>query len=52
MLCYSLSVLDFVLQFTCAFAELDLVSSVLCLESGYEEHLQKDLFCVKWNVKH
>ena len=49
--CYSLSVLDlafgdyFVLSLVCAFAVLDLVSSVLlCQEIGYEERLQNDLF--------
>jgi len=31
----------------CAFAALDLVSSVLCQEIGWEEHLLDDLFCVQ-----
>jgi len=30
---------------------LDLVSSVLFRDSGYEECLQNDLFCVNWDVK-
>jgi len=30
---------------------LDLVSSVLCQEIGWEERLRNDLFCVKWDVK-
>jgi len=52
--CYSLSVLD--LAFwdylcTCAFVEIDLISSVLCQEIGYEDRLLMDLFCVEWYVK-
>jgi len=35
----------------CAFATLDLVSSVLCQEIGWEECLRNDPFCVKCNVK-
>ena len=34
-----------------AFDVLDLVSSVLCQEVGWEERLQTDPFCVKWDVK-
>jgi len=35
----------------CTFVELDLVSSVLCQEFGYEERLRNDLFCAEWDVK-
>jgi len=28
-----------------------LVSSVLCLETVWEERLRNDLFCVEWDVK-
>jgi len=34
-----------------AFVVLGLVSSVLCQETGWEERLQNDLFCVEWDVK-
>ena len=34
-----------------AFVVLDLVSSVLCQEPGWEELLQNDPFCVEWDVK-
>ena len=34
-----------------AFVELGLVSSVLCQEIGWEEHVRSDLFCVEWYVK-
>ena len=34
-----------------AFVVLDLVSSVLCQEIGWEEHLRNDLFCVEWDVE-
>jgi len=56
MLCYSLSVLDLALWdyfvlYLCAFVVLDLVSSVLWQEIGYEERLQNDLFCAEWDVK-
>jgi len=30
---------------------LGLVSSVLCQEIGWEEHLRNDLFCVEWDIK-
>ena len=30
---------------------LDLVSSVVCQEIGWEERLQNDLFCVEWDAK-
>jgi len=33
------------------FLVLDLVSSVLCQEIGWEERLRGDLFCVKWDNK-
>jgi len=32
-------------------SSLHLVSSILCQEVGWEEHLRNDLFCVKWDVK-
>jgi len=35
----------------CAYVVLDLVSSVLCQEIGWEERLQNDLLCVEWDVK-
>ena len=35
----------------CAFVVCDLVSSVLCQEIGWEEHLRNDLFCVDRDVK-
>ena len=34
-----------------AFVVLDLVSSVLCQEIGWEEHLRNDLLCIEWDVK-
>jgi len=34
-----------------AFVMLGLVSSVLCQEVRWEERLQNDLLCVKWDVK-
>jgi len=34
-----------------AFVALELVSSVLCQGTGWEERLQNDLFCVEWQVK-
>jgi len=34
-----------------AFVVLDLISSVLCQEIGWEERLLNGVFCVKWNVK-
>jgi len=34
-----------------AFVALALVSSVLCQEIGWEEHVRSDLFCVEWYVK-
>jgi len=43
MLCYILCMRAFVV--------LDLVSSVLCQELGWEERLCNDLFCVEWDVK-
>ena len=33
------------------FVMLDLVSSVLSQETGWEEHLQNDLLCDEWDVK-
>ena len=33
-----------------AFAVLDLVSSVLREEIGWEERLRNDLFCVEWDM--
>jgi len=33
------------------FVVLDLVSSVLDQEIGWEERLRNDLFCVEWDVK-
>jgi len=33
------------------FVMLDLVSSVLSQEAGWEEHLQNDLLWVEWDVK-
>ena len=46
--CFSLGSFIFVLF---AFVVLDLVSSVLCQEVGWEERLQTDQFCVRWDVK-
>ena len=40
-----------VLLCMCAFVMLDLVSSVLCQEIGWEEWLRNDLFCVEWDIK-
>jgi len=37
--------------YMCGFVVLDLVSSVLCQETGYEERLRYDLLCVEWDVK-
>jgi len=34
-----------------AFAVLDLVSSLLRQEIGWEERLWNDLFCIEWDVK-
>ena len=34
-----------------AFVVLGSVFSVLSQEIGWEERLQNDLFCVKWNLK-
>jgi len=34
-----------------AFVVLGLLSSVLCQETGWEERLRNDLFCVEWDVK-
>ena len=54
VLCVIVCVLDFtfwdycVLQFVYV---LDLLSSVLCQEIGWEERLWNDLFCVKLDVK-
>jgi len=33
-----------------AFVVLDLVSSVVCQDIGWEEHPRNDLFCVRWDV--
>jgi len=33
----------------CAFVVLDLASSVLCQEIGWEERLRNDLFGVEWD---
>jgi len=41
----------FVLLCMCAFVVLDLDSSVLLQDIGWEERLWNDLFCVKWGVK-
>jgi len=35
----------------CAFVVLDLISSLLCQEIGWEERLRNGLFCVEWDVK-
>ena len=35
----------------CTYLMLDLFSSVLYQETGWEEHLQNDLFCVEWDIK-
>jgi len=43
--------LDYFVLVLFAFDVLGLVSSVLCQEIGWEEHLQGDLFCVEWDVK-
>jgi len=43
--------LDFVIIVFFAFVVLDLVSSLLCQEIGWEGHFRSDLFCVKWNVE-
>jgi len=34
-----------------AFVVLDLCSSVLSQEIGWEERLLNDLFCVQWDIK-
>jgi len=34
-----------------ALVVVGLVSSVLLQETGWQEHLRNDLFCVEWNVK-
>ena len=34
-----------------AFPMLGLVSSVVCQDTGWEERLRNDLFCVEWDVK-
>jgi len=34
-----------------AFAVLGLVSSVLRQDSGWEERLRNDVFCIEWEVK-
>jgi len=34
-----------------AFVVLRLVSSVLCQEIGWEEHLRNNLFSIGWDVK-
>jgi len=34
-----------------AFIVLDLVFSVQCQETGWEECLQSDSFCVEWDIK-
>jgi len=47
---FHISVGHFVLVLL-AFVVLDLISSVLSEEIGWEEHLQNDLFCVGWKIK-
>ena len=42
--------LDYFVLVLFAFVVLGLVSLVLCQEIGWEEYLQSDLFCVKWDV--
>jgi len=44
------SSLDYFILVLFAFVVLDLVFSVLSQEIGWEERLQNDLFCVKWDV--
>ena len=48
LFCFSLDYLVLVLF---AFVVLDLVSSVLCQEIGWEERIQNVLFCVAWDTK-
>jgi len=43
--------LDYFVIVFFAFVVLALVSSVLCQEIGWEERLEIDLFCVKWDVE-
>jgi len=43
--------LDYFLILLFAFVVLDLFFPVLSQEIGWEERLQDDLFCVKWDVK-
>jgi len=43
--------LDYFVLVSFAFIVLDLVSSVLCQEIGWEERLRNGLFCVEWNAK-
>jgi len=43
--------LDYLVLVVFAFVVLALVSSTLCQEMGWKEHLQNDLFCVELDVK-
>jgi len=43
--------IDYCVLVSIVFFVLDLVSSVLCQEIGWEELLQSDPFYVKWDVK-
>jgi len=46
--CFSL---DYFVRVLFAFVVPDIVSSLLGEESDWEERLQNDLFCDKWDVK-
>ena len=46
--CFSV---DYFVLVLFTFVMLGLVFSVLHQETGWEERLQSDLFCVEWNVK-
>jgi len=43
--------LDYFVLVLFTFVVLGLVSPVLRQETGWEERLRNDLFCVKWDVK-
>jgi len=49
-MCFLRFSLDYFVPLLFAFVVLDLVSSVLCQEIGWEERIRSDLFCVEWDL--
>ena len=49
--CVKFSFMELAYLRMCAFIVLDLVSSVLCQDIGWEECLRNDLFCVERDIK-